>query len=151
MYGHSWCFGFGGCVLMMLTGNTNSIPHSFRPSNSRALLRSPLLGVLAVLTVVSACGGSSSKDRILFDGKSFRAKAKVVDKKVSLTDFTVTINGVSASLDGAREAGRYEGTRFCVQNFGSSRIVWKVGPDTEPQNLRIENDSLTFAGTCQRP
>ena len=113
--------------------------------------RKPLLALIA-LSLVTACGlVTPSSDRILFDGKAFRAKAKVVDKKVSPADFTVTVNGASASLDGAREAGRYEGTKFCVQNFGSSRISWKVGPDTEPQNLRISDDKLTFAGTCQRP
>lgn len=120
-------------------------------TNAAKCFRRPLVGALVALTAVSACGGGSSSDRILFDGKAFRAKAKSVDKKKSPAEFTVTIKGVSASLDGAREAGRYEGTRFCVQNFGSSRIAWKVGPDTEPQNLRIENDSLTFAGSCQRP
>ncbi|WP_298846636.1 hypothetical protein [uncultured Ruegeria sp.] len=108
--------------------------------------------VVLALASVSACGIiKPSEDRILFDGKSFRTKAKVVDKKASPTDFTVVVKGVSASLDGAREAGRHEGTKFCVQNFGSSRINWKVGPDTEPQNLRISDDQLTFAGTCQRP
>lgn len=110
-----------------------------------------MLPALLILTAISACSVTSASDRILFDGKYFRTNARSVDKKVSPTDFTVTVNGVSASLDGAREAGRYEGTRFCVQNFGSSRIDWKVGPDSEPQTLRIENDKLTFAGRCQRP
>ncbi len=110
-----------------------------------------LLPAILILTAVSACTVRSSSDRILFDGKYFRASARSVDKKVSPTDFTVTVSGVSASLDGAREAGRYEATRFCVQNFGSSRIDWKLGPDSDPQNLRIENDKLTFAGKCQRP
>ncbi len=111
-----------------------------------------VLGALAALVFVSSCGlVTPSSDRVVFDGQYFRAKAKVVDKKVSLTDFTVVVNGVSASLDGAREAGRYEGTKFCIANFGSSRIDWKVGPDTDPQNLRISDDKLTFAGKCLRP
>ncbi len=109
------------------------------------------LAGLAGLVLISACTVSSSKDRVLFDGQFFRAKAKSVDKRNTPTEFTVVVNNVSASLDGAREAGRFEGTKFCIQNFGSSRIVWKVGPDTEPQNLRISDDKLTFAGTCQRP
>lgn len=110
----------------------------------------PMAGILAVLVVLSACA-DKAEDRVLFDGQAFRAKAKAVDKKRSPADFTVTVKGVSASLDGAREAGRYEATRFCVQNFGSSRIAWKIGPDAEPGTLRIDNDSLTFAGKCQRP
>lgn len=110
-----------------------------------------LLPTCVMLTVMSACSVTSSSDRILFDGKYFRANARSVDKRAKPTDFTVTVNGVSESLDGAREAGRYEATRFCVQNFGSSKIDWQVGPDSEPQTLRIENDKLTFAGKCQRP
>lgn len=111
-----------------------------------------MAGALGVLTIVSACGiVSPSDDRILFDGKPFRAKAKAVDKKKAPADFTVVVNGVSASLDGAREAGRYEGTKFCIAAFGTSKIDWKVGPETEPQNLRIADDKMTFAGTCQRP
>ena len=116
------------------------------------LKRVPMLGAMAALMIVSACGIANSRsDRVLFDGQYFRTKAKSVDKKKMPAEFTVVVNGVSASLDGAREAGRFEGTKFCIRNFGSSRIVWKVGPDTEPQNLRISDDKLTFAGTCQRP
>lgn len=115
------------------------------------ICRGPILGAAAALSVISACTVSSSSDRVLFDGQFFRAKAKHVDKKAMPTDFTVVVTGVSASLDGAREAGRYEGTKFCIKNFGSSSIEWKVGPDTEPQNLRISDDKLTFAGACQRP
>ncbi|SDW19948.1 hypothetical protein SAMN05444358_101196 [Ruegeria halocynthiae] len=108
--------------------------------------------VLAASLLVSACGNAPSKaTRVAFDGIFFRANAKHVNKKAAPTEFTVTVNGVSQSLDGAREAGRYEGTKFCIENFGSSRIAWKVGPDTEPQKLRIENDKLNFAGSCQRP
>ncbi|KUJ76769.1 hypothetical protein AVO45_09685 [Ruegeria marisrubri] len=108
------------------------------------------MGALAVLALVAGCG-QSKEDRILFDGHYFKTKAKVVDKRVTLADFTVRVDDVSASLDGAREAGRYAGTRYCIENYGTSRIKWKVGPDTEPQQLRVVDDTLTFAGTCQRP
>ncbi|SLN18157.1 hypothetical protein [Ruegeria meonggei] len=119
------------------------------PSKAR---RTAVLCAVVLLSAVSACGlVTPSDDRILFDGKAFRAKAKPVDKKASPADFTVVVKGASASLDGAREAGRYEGIKFCIASFGSSRIEWKVGPDTDPQNLRITDDNLTFAGTCQRP
>lgn len=113
--------------------------------------RASALGVTVALTVASACTVTSSSDRVLFDGHFFRTKAKHVDKKAMPTEFTVVVNGVSASLDGAREAGRFEGTKFCINNFGSSSIAWKVGPDTEPQKLRITDDKLTFAGACLRP
>ncbi len=108
------------------------------------------LGLIAALAIVASCGRGSN-DQVLFDGHAFRTKAKVVDKKVTLADFTVTVDGASVSLNGAREAGRFEGTKYCIANYGSSKIDWKVGPDTDPKNLRIVDDTLTFAGTCQRP
>ncbi len=131
----------------MLTANGHHIRRSLPKLN-----RIAMVGALGALILVSACGVvRPPPDRAAFDGQFFRAKAKPVDKKNAPTDFTVVVNGVSKSLDGAREAGRYEGIKFCIQNFGSSRISWKVGPETEPQNLRINDDKLTFAGSCQRP
>ena len=109
-----------------------------------------LAGLAAALAATVGCGRRDSTD-ILFDGQRFRAKAAPVDRGRTLAEFLVTVNGVSASLDGAREAGRYEGTRYCIENYGSSKIAWAVGPDTEPARLRIENDRLSFRGTCQRP
>lgn len=108
-----------------------------------------MLGLIGALAVTAGCSIQRKKDRVLFDGHAFRTKAKVVDKKVSRADFTVSIDGVSASLDGAREAGRYAGTRYCIENYGTSKIDWKTGPDTE--QLRVVDDKMTFAGTCQRP
>ena len=115
--------------------------------------RTAMVSMFAILSLVAACGTAPtrSSDRVAFDGQYFRASAKPVDKRKAPAEFRVTVSGASASLDGAREAGRFEGTKFCVQNFGASRIVWSVGPDTEPQNLRIVDDKLTFAGTCLRP
>ena len=115
-------------------------------------VKQSLICGMAAFALLAACGDKPlGSNKVEFDGEYFRAKARVVDKKVSPTDFTVVVRGVSATLDGAREAGRYEGIKFCVQNFGSSRIDWKVGPDTEPQELDISDDILTFSGTCQRP
>ncbi len=134
----AWPHGIGCGVLSVGTGTEVMIKQV------------SMIGVIAVLSIASACS-RESEDRILFDGYSFRAKAKLVDKKTSPTDFTVTVKGVSVSLDGAREAGRYEATRFCIQNIGSSKIDWRVGPDTDPQNLQIVNNTITFVGSCQRP
>ncbi|MEO1107743.1 MAG: hypothetical protein AAFX90_07465 [Pseudomonadota bacterium] len=115
-------------------------------------IRSGTCVAFAAVALVSACGTiTKSSDRVQFEGNFFRAKAKPVDKKKAPTDFTVVVNGVSQSLNGAREAGRYEGTKYCIEQFGSSRIEWKVGPDTEPDQLQISDDKLSFAGTCQRP
>ena len=102
--------------------------------------------ILLTMTALAALAGCQAQERIQFDGKYFRTKASRVDRQ-HREDFTVTVRNVSQSFEGAREAGRYEGTRYCVNNFGSSDIAWAVGPDT-PGQLQVVNDKLIFRGTC---
>ncbi|MEX0284817.1 MAG: hypothetical protein AB3N23_09415 [Paracoccaceae bacterium] len=97
-------------------------------------------------SLLSAC--ARPEERVLFDGYYFRSDAKPVDKKAGLKDFRVRVRKVSQSLDAARAAGQYEGTRYCIKNFGTSEIIWSVGPETEPAYLPIENDQLFFRGQC---
>ena len=102
--------------------------------------------IFGCVAVALLAGCNSRQDRFAFDGKYFRANVSKVDRQRDV--FTVTVRNVSQSLDGAREAGRYEATKYCIKNYGSSDIEWVVGPDTPPQNLRIVDDSLTFQGAC---
>ena len=104
---------------------------------------------IVLATAVAALGGCTQpEERVTFGGYYFRAKAKPVNKRKTLKDFTVQVRGVSKSLNGARQAGGYEGTRYCIKKYGTSRIIWQVGPGTEPQYLRIEKDQLVFQGSC---
>ncbi|MFL4470839.1 hypothetical protein ACERZ8_13450 [Tateyamaria armeniaca] len=102
--------------------------------------------LLIAALMLSACSGERKADRIAFDGQFFRASAKKVDRE--RLDFEVTVRPVSASLEGARAAGAYEATRYCVGNFGTSDIEWTNGPDGEDGTLRIANDRLLLLGTC---
>ncbi|MCB1365381.1 MAG: hypothetical protein KDK02_14755 [Rhodobacteraceae bacterium] len=111
--------------------------------------RTAAFGLFVCLAVAAGC--SKKEERVLFDGHYFPAKAAAVDRKATLADFVVSVKDASVSLDGARAAGGYEGTRYCIANYGTSRIDWTVGPDTEPQNLVIDKDTLNFQGTCLRP
>lgn len=100
--------------------------------------------VLAGAVAVAAC--SDNSDRIAFDGQYFRAKVAKVDKQRDV--FTVRVRDVSRSLDGARQAGAYEGISYCVKNYGSSDITWTVGPDTPPEQLVIADNAIVFQGIC---
>jgi len=112
------------------------------------LLRGAALTALCA-TALLAC---TPKDkRILFDGHYFKTKAKAVDRKVSVAEFRVEVKNTGQSLEGARAAGAYAGTRYCIENYGSSQIVWARGPEDEPQNLVFDRDSLILQGTCQKP
>lgn len=114
----------------------------------RRALKASLLPALAILGAASLSGcDSSGDDQMLFDGQSFRMKANDIDNDVER--FTVEVRPVSASIEGAREAGRYEATRYCIENFGSSDIDWVFGPDDEVTRLQITDDRLILQGACK--
>lgn len=111
---------------------------------------SSLLKVFCALTILvglAACG-QRNKNQPAFDGFLFKTKTSSVDKKVSLADFSATVFDASASLDGAREAGRYEGTKYCIANYGSSNVDWVIGPDSDPSQLTLVDNAITFRGRC---
>ncbi|MGC1505176.1 MAG: hypothetical protein WA782_13690 [Sulfitobacter sp.] len=91
-------------------------------------------------------GCSDKKNRIAFDGQYFRVKVAKVDGRRDV--FAVRIRDVARSLDGARAAGLHAGTAYCVENYGSSKITWMVGPDTPPEQLQITDNTLVFQGVC---
>lgn len=104
--------------------------------------------ILMALSALIVAGCSRSDDRIRFDGEVYRAKANFVDRD-DRRAFTASVTPVSASLEGAREAGRYEGVKYCIEEYGTSKIAWSASPDDEPQAWSIDRDTVTFAGRCQ--
>ena len=120
-----------------------------QPLSSAIQTRRPRGGVLigaalSCLVMVSACG--ISDNRPAFDGHQYRAKLSKVNKQRD--DFRVTVSDVSKSLIGAREAGRFEATKYCVAEFGSSNVVWVNGPDAEDGGLVIKDGKLELRGAC---
>lgn len=106
-----------------------------------------LISLSAALIAATAIAGcTDNEDRIAFDGQYYRTKLSKVDGQRDV--FTVSVRPVSASLEGAREAGRYEATVYCVNAYGDSDIVWAVGPDTPAEALTVVDDTLTFQGRC---
>lgn len=103
-----------------------------------------LVGICTVASVLAGC--TAQEDKIAFDGKYFRTKLSKVDGQRDV--FTLLVKNASQSIDGAREAARYEATVYCVNTYGSSDITWAVGPDAPAENLRLNGDSLTFSGSC---
>ncbi|WP_315898789.1 hypothetical protein [Tateyamaria omphalii] len=106
-----------------------------------------LTGILLIAALVlTACSGERRAERVAFDGVFFRANSSKVDKQRD--QFEVSVSPVSASLEGAREAGRYEAIRYCIKQFGSSDIAWIEGPDAEDGTLRTNGDKLILRGAC---
>ncbi len=97
--------------------------------------------------VLSGCA-SNNPNHVAFDGHFFRAKLSKV--KADRAQFTVEVADSGKSLEGAREAGRYQATKYCIANFGSSLVEWENGPDVEDEELVIDGDRLMLKGACKR-
>ena len=105
-------------------------------------MRGIVLSLAAVMALAS-CGERS--ERVFFNGMYFPAKsAKASDDRKT---FTVTVRRVEQGLAEAREAGRYEATKYCINNFGTSQIAWTQGPDADDAVL-VSDGTLTLTGRC---
>lgn len=112
-------------------------------------LTAPRTAIVTLVVAAIALTACSGEERgIAFDGVYFKTKTKTVDKK-NLSVFTTSISPVSASVQGALAAARHQGTTYCIQNFGTSRIDWTNSPYAEPETLAVVDDTLTFQGTCR--
>jgi hypothetical protein len=115
-------------------------------------MRASLLA-LGVVTVLSGCGVVSNvtdrltgSNRQAFDGQFFRAS--LAADRTNPAPFVVRVQQANKSLAGAREAGRFEATKHCIQYFGNSDAIWSVGPDSPDEALVFDGDTLVMTGRC---
>lgn len=104
---------------------------------------SVLFATVAVLGL-GAC--TDSKNRVQFDGQYFRAKISKVDKQRDV--FVVTVKDPTKSVEGARAAALHEATTYCIENFGSSKIIWQVDPMDTETPLAVADNQIVFQGRC---
>ena len=102
--------------------------------------------VLCSFFVLMGCSNplDLEENKVPFDGHYF--SSKITQNKTDDRYFTLKVRRASRSLSGAREAGRYEATRFCIKNFGTSDIKWALGPDDE--NVGLTGRILNLSGKC---
>lgn len=103
-------------------------------------------GVVMLAVLLSGCSGFFS-DKPTFDGERFRTKIDV--DKNDRQSFVVRVSNASKTLEGAREAGRYKATEYCIERYGNSAVDWTVGPDSPNAELTIEKDVLFLNGRCE--
>ena len=84
------------------------------------------------------------ENKVTFDGYYF--SSKLTQNRLDDRSFDLTVRRANRSLLGAREAGRYEATRFCIKNFGTSNIKWVSGPDD--QSIGLTGKVLKLSGQC---
>lgn len=89
---------------------------------------------------------SAKRADVQISGVRFRARANAdgADRR----QFTVTVTPFAADPDGAREAGRYQATRYCLLTYGGSDTEWTAGPDLPAEALTVEGDTLLLQGRC---
>jgi hypothetical protein len=109
--------------------------------------------ILAALVVLTGCGVVSNvtgaltgSNRQAFDGQVFRAS--LAADRTDPAPFVVRVQQAGKSLTGAREAGRFEATKHCIQYFGNSEAIWTVGPDSPDEALVFDGDTLVMTGRC---
>ncbi|MGB5864073.1 MAG: hypothetical protein WBG95_07200 [Sulfitobacter sp.] len=103
-----------------------------------------LTGVAVCAVLLTGCGIVSQ--RALFEGQSFDAKLRKIDRQPDA--FTVAVKPVSRSLTGAVQAGEYEAVQHCIKAFGNSDIAWTAGPDTPQGQLSVVKDTVVLQGQC---
>ena len=84
------------------------------------------------------------ENKVSFEGYYF--SSKLSRNKLDDRSFDLTVRRANRSLSGAREAGRYEATRFCIKNYGTSDIKWVLGPDD--QSIGLTGKVLKLSGQC---
>lgn len=102
----------------------------------------------ALALALSGCAVFQTGDsQARFDGNIY--PAELVRDEADRARFLVAVEGVSQGLAGAREAGRFEATKYCIAQYGNSRVFWAVGPDSEAARIAVAGDTLTFQGECE--
>lgn len=100
---------------------------------------------MAVISALGLTACAKPGERTLFEGKYYPAKVK---KGATREEFVVSVRRVDQGIKGAREAGRFEATRYCIETVGDSTIEWLQGPDAEDGRLITEGGNLVLSGTC---
>ena len=104
------------------------------------------IAFICSVALVALMGCTDPSRQVLFDGLQFNGRTNI--DKEDKRNFVVTASPVSQSLEGAREAARFEGTSYCVRKYGRSDIEWGASPDAEATALNIVDDVLTVQGRC---
>ncbi len=91
-------------------------------------------------------GKNKSRSESSYEGFGFKSRAATVGEDRS--HFRVEVRRATQSLDGAKASGHHAGTRYCIEQYGSSKIDWISGPYQENDTLVLDGDQLIMEGIC---
>lgn len=101
--------------------------------------------VLAVVAAVAAC--AKKEERVLFDGKFYKAKTSAVSKD-DRKAFETVVRRPEQGINGALAAGEHDAKTYCLKSFGTSEIAWTRGPRDQNAPLYAEGGRLVLNGSC---
>jgi len=104
----------------------------------------PIALALFAALAVTACGKPGERAR--FDGNYYPADLDTVGDRRET--FVVAVQDPGQGIEGAREAGRFAATRYCVETYGDSDITWRAGYDPDANAGVIDNGKLILRGSC---
>jgi hypothetical protein len=115
-------------------------------SNKPRFTSAVAVPLLVAALVLGAC--SKKEERMYFEGNYYPAKTRTIDK-ADRKNFSASVRRADQGLKGALAAGAHEGKTYCLKNFGTSEIVWRVGPDAPEATFGRGASSITLTGACQ--
>ncbi|HEY9039850.1 MAG TPA: hypothetical protein VIN05_13010 [Roseovarius sp.] len=110
------------------------------------MIRAMTLTALAAALALTACGKPG--ERVRFDGNYYPAKLSKSGERRE--EFVVTVSDVAQGIEGAREAGRFAGTSYCIEIVGDSDITWQRGYGPDDGRAITENGNLILRGSCAK-
>lgn len=102
----------------------------------------------ALVLTLAACGGNDL-DVVTYDGARFTGDLR--SERSDRAGFVATGGPASTSLEGARQAARFQVVQHCIAYLGSSDVAWINGPDVEDSALTIVDDKVVLTGRCVEP
>lgn len=105
------------------------------------------LVAVALLGLAVVAGCTEREGRALFDGNYYPGKAR--GDKADRRDFTATVRRAGRGLEGAQKAAVHEATRYCIENFGTSEIVWSGTAEGQEGPVYVRSgDRVSVTGRC---
>ena len=64
-------------------------------------------------------------------------------------EFVVSVKNKEQGIEEVRESVRFEATKYCLLNFGTSDINWKISQITQDWAFDSNSGKLIFSGQCE--
>ncbi|MFX0541332.1 hypothetical protein ACEWPM_006310 [Roseovarius sp. S4756] len=108
------------------------------------VLTRPIIFAICAALTLTACGKPG--ERVRFNGNYYPTDLNQVGDRREV--FVIAVRDPGQGIEGAREAGRFAATRYCVETFGDSTINWLTGYDPDAGAAVFDNGKLILRGSC---